>query len=328
MILNEQQHWRTVQDIQRSSLARVQHFRSTSLPPVLCLSSLPPADIIVDTDKENGDRKSPASSRGVIQQIKVSGKCVDTVTASHKPAADCLWCGHSFVYCKYIYPPLHLYSKDWWCRDRRDGCLYMLLCWGQRKLKKSTWNRGAYASAVFAFKAWSCCAVILGPVQLKLQMQFSYRNTAAPPELHKKGSGWETDTQYGVNIILMVMNFSKAHQKTTVSCICPCTRWLKRNSKTRQRCYITIFPLWEVIVNVLVWHRLCFALQGWQTSRHSNAEVSVNTRQTDCQHSGLITVSISLVSVIPWHSSLQEILFYTRAFLTFMYSVIPVIHHV
>lgn len=63
--------------------------------------------------------------------------------------------------------------------------------------------------------------------------------------------------------------------------------------------------------------RLCFALQGWQTNRHSNAGVEVNTRQTGCQHTGLITVSISPVSVIPWRSSLQEILFYTRAFLTF-----------
>jgi len=39
---------------------------------VLCLSSSPPADIIADADKENGDRKSPPSSRGVIQQIRVS----------------------------------------------------------------------------------------------------------------------------------------------------------------------------------------------------------------------------------------------------------------
>lgn len=69
-----------------------------------------------------------------------------------------------------------------------------------------------------------------------------------------------------------------------------------------------------------------------KTKSHSNAEVRVNTRQTDCQHSGLITVSVSPVSLtIPWRSSLaflQEILFHTRAFLTFMYSVISVINYV
>lgn len=90
---------------------------------------------------------------------------------------------------------------------------------------------------------------------------------------------------------------------------------------------VLLFQLWEEVpVNVHAWHRLCFAQQGWQTNRCSNAEARVNTRQTGCQHRGLITVSISPVSVIPWHSSLLEILFHTRVFLAFMYSVIPVIN--
>lgn len=41
---------------------------------------------IADADKENGDRRSPPSSRGVIQQIKVSERSVDTA------AGDRLWC--------------------------------------------------------------------------------------------------------------------------------------------------------------------------------------------------------------------------------------------
>lgn len=84
----------------------------------------------------------------------------------------------------------------------------------------------------------------------------------------------------------------------------------------------------EVPINAHVWWGPRFALQRWQTKRHSNAEVRVNTRQTGCQHSGLITVSMSPVSVIPWHSSLQEILFYTRAFPTFYILCNPIINDV
>lgn len=99
---------RKVRGIQRSSLACIQHFESTSLPPVLRLSS-PPADI-ADADKENGDMQSPPSGKGVIQQIWVPEKCVDTTAAtSHKPAgSNCLWCFViCFVCCKYIYPQFH-----------------------------------------------------------------------------------------------------------------------------------------------------------------------------------------------------------------------------
>lgn len=97
----------------RSNLACIQHFESTSLPPVPCLSSSPPADI-ADVDKENGDRQSPPSSKGVIQQIRVSEKCVDTTAASsHKTAvSNRLWCFViHFVYYKYIYPQVHARRK-------------------------------------------------------------------------------------------------------------------------------------------------------------------------------------------------------------------------
>lgn len=41
--------------VQRSNLACIQLFGSTSLPPVLLLASLPHADLAADVDKENGD---------------------------------------------------------------------------------------------------------------------------------------------------------------------------------------------------------------------------------------------------------------------------------
>lgn len=41
--------------VQRSNLACIQLLGSTSLPPVLLLASLPPADLAADVDKENGD---------------------------------------------------------------------------------------------------------------------------------------------------------------------------------------------------------------------------------------------------------------------------------
>lgn len=46
------------------------------------------------------------------------------------------------------------------------------------------------------------CAVTLGLAQLKLQMQFSYKNTAAAPEL-QEGQTEKTDTQYGMDITLV-----------------------------------------------------------------------------------------------------------------------------
>lgn len=63
-----------------------------------------------------------------------------------------------------------------------------------------------------------------------------------------------------------------------------------------------------------------------ETNRCSNAEAKANTRHRNWRRRGLITTSIPLAAAIPWHSSLGEILFRTRAFPHSTDSVIPVMN--
>lgn len=153
--------------------------------------------------------------------------------------------------------------------------------------------------------------VTLALAQLKLQMQFSYKK-------HRSSSSRRQEKQTHFTLLTL---FSWLQIQKHIALV------NRTSCKGDKDVLLTteLFPIMRRRVHA--WHRFCFALEGWQTHRHSNAEVWANTRQTDCQHSGLITVSVSPVSIIPWHSSLQEILCYATAFLTFMYSVIPVIHH-
>lgn len=123
LIPNERQRWRTVQGIQRSSLACLQRFGSTSLPPVLCVSSLPPADISADADKGKRWQKEPSFQQRcdpADESVwKMCGRCHCLTQACEQLSlVSC----HSFV--KYIYPSFHPCSEDCWSRDKRDNCIW------------------------------------------------------------------------------------------------------------------------------------------------------------------------------------------------------------
>lgn len=123
-------------------------------------------------------------------------------------------------------------EKDWCRGDKRDNCLNKLFGWGQGKFQKLTGNRNVCASASFGLEAWSClyraCAVTLGLIRLKLQGQFSYKNTAAAPELH--GGQNEKQTPSTVWTLFWWLQISKTlswYQMTE-------RQW---QNKTKSRCW-------------------------------------------------------------------------------------------
>lgn len=147
------------------------------------------------------------------------------------------------------------------------------------------------------------CTGTLTLVQLKLQMHFSYRKAAA--ELQEGQTERRTCNVFcghHPKTLLQYKMTKKATEKHDMGVLLTTDVFL-------------LFQLWEeVTVNVHVWRRLFCPTAPEKPI--DTVMLRWYTRQTGCQHSGLITVSISPVSVTPWHLSLEEILFNTRALRT------------